>query len=174
MSRLWRPRSLRDQAWGAPAIPMQRLPQADICEGRDYFRIQQAAAAALVQSHVSGDPIEEGNLQHRVGASARRHPDDGLDDETQARSGHDRAKQRQASEWRRANGRRLYWRRALRQTRTRRRGQDAILRRVIGFRKVAIGKLASTALSGDANVVTDGLACFTAVTTAGCTHTQSP
>jgi hypothetical protein len=47
-----------------------------------------------------------------------------------------------------------------------------ILRRVIGFRKVAIGKLASTALTGDANVVSDALACFTAVTTAGCTHTQ--
>src|SRR5271165_4912133 len=162
MSRLWRPRSLRGQAWGAPAIPMQRLPQADICEGRDYFRIQQAAAAALVQSHVSGDPIEEGNLQHRVGASARRHPDDGLDDETQARSGHDRAKQRQASEWRRANGRRLYG-----GERSGKPGRGAagktpfiaavattedgkpdqiIVRRVIGFRKVAIGKLASTAL----------------------------
>ena len=64
-------------------FPMQRLPQADLGEGRDYFRIQQAAAAALVQSHVSGDPIDEGNLQHRVGASARRHSDDGLDDETQ-------------------------------------------------------------------------------------------
>jgi ISXO2-like transposase domain len=49
-----------------------------------------------------------------------------------------------------------------------------ILRRVIGFRKVAIGKLASTALSGDASVVTDGLACSTAVTTAGRTHTQIP
>ena len=47
-----------------------------------------------------------------------------------------------------------------------------ILRRVDGFRKLAIGKLASTALTGDANVVTDALACFTAVTTAGCTHTQ--
>jgi hypothetical protein len=47
-----------------------------------------------------------------------------------------------------------------------------ILRRVIGFQKVAISKLASTALTGDANVVTDALACFTAVKTAGCTHTQ--
>ena len=47
-----------------------------------------------------------------------------------------------------------------------------ILRRVIGFRKVAIGKLTSTALTGGANVITDALACFTAVTTAGCTHTQ--
>src|SRR5664280_92801 len=87
MSRLWRPWPLRGQARRAPALPMQRLPQADLCEGGDYFRIQQAAAAALVQSHVSGDPIEEGNLQHRVGAAARRHPNDGLDDETQARSG---------------------------------------------------------------------------------------
>ena len=47
-----------------------------------------------------------------------------------------------------------------------------ILRRVIGFRKVAIGKPTSTALTGGANVITDALACFTAVTTAGCTHTQ--
>ena len=95
MSRLWCPRPLRGQARRAPAIPMQRLPQADLGEGGDYFRIQQAAAAALVQSHVSGDPIKE-NVQHR-GASARRHADDRLDDETQARSGHDRAKRRQAS-----------------------------------------------------------------------------
>ena len=49
-----------------------------------------------------------------------------------------------------------------------------ILRRVIGFRKVAIGKLTSTALTGGANVITDALACFTAVTTAGCTpHSNS-
>ena len=47
-----------------------------------------------------------------------------------------------------------------------------ILRRVIGFRKVAIGNLASTTLAGDAHVVSDALACFTAVTTAGCTHSQ--
>jgi transposase-like protein len=47
-----------------------------------------------------------------------------------------------------------------------------ILRRVIGFRKAAIAKLASTALSSDANVVTDALACFAAVTSAGCAHTQ--
>jgi ribosomal protein L37AE/L43A len=48
-----------------------------------------------------------------------------------------------------------------------------LLRRVIGFRKPAIGKLASTALAGDAHVVTDALACFTAVAKAGCTHTQT-
>ena len=35
-----------------------------------------------------------------------------------------------------------------------------ILRRVIGFRKVAIGKLTSTALTGGANVITDALALF--------------
>src|ERR1019366_8366931 len=56
---LWRPRPLRGQARRAPALPMQRLPQADLDEGRNYFRIQQAATAALVQSHVSLDPIEE-------------------------------------------------------------------------------------------------------------------
>jgi transposase-like protein len=46
-----------------------------------------------------------------------------------------------------------------------------ILRRVVGFRKIAIGKLASTALAADADVVSDALACFIAVTNAGCTHT---
>jgi transposase-like protein/ribosomal protein L37AE/L43A len=45
-----------------------------------------------------------------------------------------------------------------------------ILRRVVGFRKVAIGKLAHTALAPDADVVSDGLGCFSAVTGAGCTH----
>lgn len=45
-----------------------------------------------------------------------------------------------------------------------------ILRRVVGFRKIAIGKLANTALAPDAEVVSDGLACFIAVTGAGCTH----
>ena len=47
-----------------------------------------------------------------------------------------------------------------------------LLRRVAGFRKKAIGKLARKALAPDAQVVSDGLACFAAVTEAGCTHTQ--
>lgn len=46
------------------------------------------------------------------------------------------------------------------------------LRRVAGFRKASIGKLARKALDPDAKVVSDGLACFNAVTEAGCTHTQ--
>jgi hypothetical protein len=50
------------QARRTPAVPMQNLLQANLGEGGDRFRIQQAAAAALVQSHVSGDPPEEGNL----------------------------------------------------------------------------------------------------------------
>ena len=47
-----------------------------------------------------------------------------------------------------------------------------LLRRVPGFRKDAIKKLACNALNPDAKVISDGLACFTAVTEAGCTHTQ--
>ncbi len=46
-----------------------------------------------------------------------------------------------------------------------------ILRRVKAFSKSAIRKLASTALSSGAEVVSDGLACFAAVAEAGCTHT---
>ena len=45
-----------------------------------------------------------------------------------------------------------------------------VLRRVTGFRKIAIGKLASTTLAADAEVTSDGLACFAAVTGAGCKH----
>lgn len=47
-----------------------------------------------------------------------------------------------------------------------------LLRRVPGFRKSAIGKLACKALDPDAKVISDGLTCFTAVKKAGCTHTQ--
>jgi transposase-like protein len=46
-----------------------------------------------------------------------------------------------------------------------------ILRRVKAFSKLALRKLASTALTPGAEVVSDGLACFKAVTIAGCAHT---
>jgi transposase-like protein len=45
-----------------------------------------------------------------------------------------------------------------------------ILRRVVGFRKTAIAKLADAALAPGARVVSDALACFAAVTGTGCTH----
>jgi hypothetical protein len=46
-----------------------------------------------------------------------------------------------------------------------------ILRRVKTFSKHALQKLASTALTPGAEVVSDGLGCFAAVTAGGCTHT---
>ena len=45
-----------------------------------------------------------------------------------------------------------------------------ILRRVVGFRKTAIVKLADAALAPGASVVSDALAYFAAVTGTGCTH----
>ena len=45
-----------------------------------------------------------------------------------------------------------------------------ILRRVKTFSKHALEKLASTALTPGAEVVSDGLACFSAVVEAGCMH----
>ncbi len=45
-----------------------------------------------------------------------------------------------------------------------------MLRRVAGFRKIAIAKLAGAALAAGACVVSDALSCFTAVASAGCTH----
>jgi len=45
-----------------------------------------------------------------------------------------------------------------------------ILRRVKAFSKHALKKLASTALTPGAEVVSDGLACFSAVVEAGCSH----
>ena len=47
-----------------------------------------------------------------------------------------------------------------------------ILRPVKAFSSFAIRKLASTALEPGANIVSDGLACFAAVTQAGCLHTS--
>ena len=46
-----------------------------------------------------------------------------------------------------------------------------ILRPVRAFSSFAIRTLASTALEPGANIVSDGLACFAAVTQAGCLHT---
>lgn len=45
-----------------------------------------------------------------------------------------------------------------------------ILRRVVGFRKTAIGKLARKVLDTKVHVLSDALACFTAVAEAGCAH----
>jgi transposase-like protein len=47
-----------------------------------------------------------------------------------------------------------------------------ILRRVAGFSKIAIAKLAGAALDASVHAVSDALRCFPAVTEAGCTHTQ--
>ncbi len=47
-----------------------------------------------------------------------------------------------------------------------------LLRRVAGFRKASIGRLARKALAPDAHVISDGLACFNAVTEAGCAHAK--
>ena len=47
-----------------------------------------------------------------------------------------------------------------------------ILRPVRAFSSFAVRMLASTALEPGANIVSDGLACFTAVTQAGCIHTS--
>jgi ribosomal protein L37AE/L43A len=48
-----------------------------------------------------------------------------------------------------------------------------ILRCVKAFSLVSIRKLAATALSSDAEVLSDGLACLAAVTDVGCTHRRS-
>jgi transposase-like protein len=48
---------------------------------------------------------------------------------------------------------------------------QTILRRVAGFSKIAIAKLAGTALAPGVHAVSDALRCFTALTGAGCTHT---
>ncbi len=46
-----------------------------------------------------------------------------------------------------------------------------ILRRVAGLSKAAIEMLAGTAIDPGAHVISDGLACFAAVTSVGCVHT---
>ena len=48
------------------------------------------------------------------------------------------------------------------------------LRRVKGFRKSEIAKMAKRDLSPGATVFSDGLGCFTAVTAQGCAHHPIP
>src|SRR5271166_3821820 len=186
MSRLRRSRPLYRESWCAALVPMQRLPQADLRQGRNHIRLQQAAAAHLVQGYLSPHAIQEGHLQHRTGSPARRHPDRSLGHETQARASHARAQREQAIERRRPNGRRLHRRRSSWPARTGAKGKtpfvaavattgdgkpnQIILRPVKAFSLVAIRKLAATALARDAQVLTDGLACFAAVADVGCTH----
>jgi len=52
------------------------------------------------------------------------------------------------------------------------RPQRMQLRAVIGFRGSEIEHYAKTNLTSDCHVISDGLACFTAVETAGCYHTS--
>ena len=68
MSRVRRSRPLHRKARRAASVPVQRLPQADLGQGRNYLRLQQAAAAHLVQSDLSRHAIEEGDFQHRTRA----------------------------------------------------------------------------------------------------------
>jgi len=88
LSRLRRRRPLHRKARRAAFVSVQRLPQADVHQGWNYFRLRQAAAAPLVQSNLSRHPIEEGDFQHRACAPAWRHTDDCLGDEAQAGVGH--------------------------------------------------------------------------------------
>ena len=78
VSGLPRPEALHCQAWDAATVPMQHVPQADVGQGRNDFRLQQVAAAPLVQGHLSDDPIQEGHFQHRTrlagSASPRQRP----------------------------------------------------------------------------------------------------
>ena len=108
---------------GRNPLPVQCLPQTDIGQGRHGLRVQQAAAAPLVQGHVPADPVQEGHFQHRTRAAARRHADNRLDPQAKACPGYDGAQRGQALERRSANGRRLSRRAAPRKAYGARRGR---------------------------------------------------
>ena len=176
MSRLPRARPLPRESRRAPLVPVQRLPQADLRQGWNHIRLQQAAAAHLVQGYLSLDAIQERHLQHRTGSPARRHPDDSLGNETQARASHARAQREQAIERRRADGRRLHRRRSSGSARTRGQGQDAVRGggRHNGRRKTRSDHPAacqSVQPCRDPQARRyGGLACFAAVADVGCAH----
>ena len=76
------------------------------------FRLDQGAAVYLVPCHVPPHPGQGRHLQHRVGAPARRHPDDGLEDQAQAHAGDDGAGRHKAPDRTDRDRRRLSRRRA--------------------------------------------------------------
>ena len=136
------------------------------------------------------DPIEEGNLQHRTGPPAWRYPDDGLDDETQARSGHARTQRRKrfngnvqmddayiggerpGKRGRGAAGKTPFVA-AVADNRRRQARSDPPAPRP-GFRKMRDQEACQhSARSGMPTSFPMDLHAFTAVMAAGCTHTQS-
>src|SRR5271157_5621599 len=184
----WR-RSLRRHARRAAFIPVPRVSQADLCQSGNDLRFEQAAVAHLVQDDLPGHAIKERHFQYRTRSTPWRHPDGCLDDEAQARSSH--ALERNASK--RLKGNVQMDDAYVGGARSGRRGRGApgktpfvaaiattddgkpdqiILRPVKAFSNFAIRKLASTALTPGARIVSDGLACFAAVTQAGCLHTS--
>ena len=120
---------------------MQRLPQADLRQGWNHIRLQQAAAAHLVQGYLSLDAIQERHLRRRSSGSGADGGAKGKTPFVAAVATTDDGKPDQI-----------------------------ILRPVKAFSLVAIRKLAATALAPDAQVLTDGLACFAAVADVGCAH----
>jgi hypothetical protein len=104
MSGLARHSALRREPRNAQAVPMQRLPQANVGAGRNSLRFEQAAAAYLVCGPVSPHAIETGDIQPRAFAPARDYAKCGVEDEAQARAGHIGAQRDEALEGQGSDG----------------------------------------------------------------------
>src|ERR1019366_4216294 len=97
---------------------MLRLPPANLADRRDDLRRDETVAANVVPRHLSHDPDQTGNLQHRTRPASRCEAEHGLDGQTQAQTSHDGARRVQTTDWTGRDRRRLYgWRAYRRQAR---------------------------------------------------------
>ena len=172
----------------ARTLSVQRLPGADFADRRNDLRLDQVDTARMVPGPLSSDPDQAGDLQHRAWSTSRGDADHRLDDQaqTQARScssatvtsscrGASRSTMLNVG-GERAGGKR--GRGAAGKTpfvaavETTQEGKPVRLklRRVAGFRSASIAAFAKQSFDATCAVVSDGLACFAAVTAARCSH----
>ena len=104
----------------------RRLFQCNACRKQTSVKAGTIFASSKLPLRIWFKAIFLLTQSKKAGSPARRHPDDSLGNETQARASHARAQREQAIERRRADGRRLHRRRSSGSARTRGQGQDAV------------------------------------------------
>ena len=186
MSGLPRPQALPRQARNPATVSVQRLPQADLRQGGEIFassklplrlwfkaiyqitqsktgvsslelarRLGVTQTAAWMMKHKLGQVMLERNASKRLTGKVQM-------DDAYIGGAHSGRRGRGAK------GKTPFV--AAVATTDEGKPDQIILRRVTAFSKVAIRNLSGTAILAGAEVASDGLACFQAVSEAGCAH----
>ena len=170
-----------------PATAVLPLQAPDLGDRRHHLRLVQAAADGLVPGDPSSDPDEKRRLGDATAPTAGNPLQRRMAHEAQADAGDGRARSDAAPaglaqlDDAYLGGERTGGRRgrgaagktpfvAAVQTSGEGHPQRVKLSAVRGFRKAEIAKWAKQRLAPGSHAVSDGLACFDAVTQSGCTH----